>query len=103
MNKCNGHDEVDLEQHLEVRLIEKHGWPSFLAKAAVDPFDYAAYVKDLGIVRFTDAAPAGHGWVRLILDNHDTAHNHHLPCPFERGVEVRLSDICWVADAPHGS
>jgi hypothetical protein len=86
----------------EEQRLEKAGWPLFLRKALRDPFDYAACVRGLGIVRFEDVEEAGKGWVRLRgirwKDQSD-----RLPFPFDRGVEVRLSNIVWVADAPEGS
>ena len=94
------------------------GWPYALVKATMDHFDYAAQIRDLGVVGFHDASDIGDGWVRL-EDLFEVDHSKCglrdgsgqlreqwpscLPCPCDRGIEVRLSDILWVADAPHGS
>ena len=82
-------------------LLKNEGWPDALVKAANDSFFYLAYVKNLGLVRFTSADYASHGWVHLNLDGQDD--NEGLPEPFCRGLDVRLKDIRWVADAPKGS
>lgn len=74
--------------------------PDSLLKACTDQFDYALQVRTGLIFRFTDATIHGE-WVTLTgLDwNQDMPG----PYPFERGVDIRLSDIVWCADAPQGS
>lgn len=86
----------------------KHpGWPDALVKANVDPFDYGALVVGLGVVRFESAVDTGGGWVRLTglrdISSVSPKRWRGHPFSFGRGVEVRLEDIRWVADAPHGS
>lgn len=49
---------------------------------------------------FTSAEYARPGWVHLNLDDQE---DNELVVPFYRGVDVRLEDIRWVADAPLGS
>ena len=93
------------------RLVDESGWPPALAKASVDEFDYAAQIRDVGIVLFSLAEPAGRGWVRLYgpSDGHGgyafscTDKSQAIPFPCSRGIEVRLSDIVWVADCPEGT
>jgi hypothetical protein len=102
---------------LRDRLIEEEkgyrdlGWPDHLIKAANDPFIYAAYVDGMGVILFTEADVAGVGWVHLKgIQDHEkscggfwdqTNREHRMN--FERGVDVRLDAIRWVADAPWGS
>lgn len=78
------------------------GWPPALVKAVFDSFQYAAFVLHLGEVEFESAEDAGGGWVRLRPGDVGGPAGR-LSFPFPRGVEVRLEDIRWVADAPSGS
>jgi hypothetical protein len=75
--------------------------PASLIKACYDSFFYVAYIRGLGVFEFTDAKIHGE-WVWL-----DRTSNYelkdHPPYPFERGIDVRLSEILWCADAPNGS
>jgi hypothetical protein len=77
------------------------GWPEALVKALYDYFDYAARVRGLGVVRFREAEDLGHGWVRLkdLFWTDDDPASAGLPYSFERGVDVRVSDVMWCADA----
>lgn len=88
------------------------GWPYALAKAATDNgFEYALGLRTGQILVFTGAEPVEPlttGFVRL------TGVSSHWPAPdndlhpgddmrFDRGIEIRISEIAWVADAPWGS
>lgn len=84
--------------------------PPALWKAVLDPFDYAIGLKSGMVIRFQEATIVGDGkWVYLSgLDNWpeqyaSTDYGEGIPFPFPRGIEVRLDDIEWVADAPAGS
>jgi hypothetical protein len=68
-----------------------------LAKSLLDPFDYALRLRTGEIVRFEQAEETGEGWLRLAVKDSGT------PFSAERGMEVRVSDIVWVMDAPEGS
>ncbi len=78
---------------------EKYG--PHLCKAYQDnPFDYAVGLRD-GQVLFVSGVDGFEGdWVLLNLKD-EQAMKGGYPCP--RGVQVRLSEIVWVADAPNGS
>ena len=88
------------------------GWPSALIKATEDPFDYALLLKSGQSLYFSEATVINREWVHLEFNSTrpDPVAQHkgwkdirgHLPC-FERGVDVRVSEIVWVADAPFGS
>jgi hypothetical protein len=77
---------------------EKYG--RHLAKAMVDPFDFAIGLKTGPVMRFTGKNVEVKGdWIELP----DPDSVHGLPFPFCRGMQVRFTDIAWVADAPEGS
>jgi hypothetical protein len=86
--------------------------PPALQKALYDHFDYACGVNWGGrvfVIRFEDATIRGE-WVTLdhtdsasLLDLQPDDDSPRLPYAFPRGLDVRLSDIVWVADAPQGS
>lgn len=92
------------------------GIPDALTKATFDrPWDYMLGLRDGKVIAFSgaDISP-DRMWVHLtplplntISDDSDWHWHKHpiqglLMC-FERGIDVRLSDIAWVADAPWGS
>lgn len=81
-----------------------------LWKATVDCFTYCARLRSGELVFFASAEYDGGEWISLELhpetisgDSPTTGYPHGLPVLAERGISVRLSDIVWVADAPHGS
>jgi hypothetical protein len=96
-------------KHLHYKL-----WPPSLAKAVDDPFDYAMGLRDGTIIYFHHATfiPPDGEWVHLDLGRNyvqDTPLPRHKMIfntsnlGHDRGVEIRVSEIVWVADAPHGS
>lgn len=90
---------------LRTRWLRAIGYPDALIKACYDEFGYAAGVVGLGTVRFQSATPQGLSWVHLDLLYTD-APAVDPPVQefcFARGVDVRLRDIAWVADAPMDS
>jgi hypothetical protein len=79
--------------------------PESLRKAICDPFDYALRLRTGEIIRFSKATvQPGAEWICL-----EGAHPEGFvfgsrlkyPCP--RGIDVRVSQIVWCADAPEGS
>lgn len=85
----------------------RHFYPPSLLKAEQDQFDYALRLSTGEIIRFESASFHG-DYVRLhaSLPNGDecfTDKNPELPFRFARGIDVRLSEIVWCADAPQGS
>ena len=82
----------------------KKKYPYALLKAVCAPFTYAASIQGLGVVEFESARICG-DWVMLFPGNHDgiEAEFKGLIYPFPRGIEVLLTNILWVADAPRGS
>jgi hypothetical protein len=83
--------------------------PPALVKAIFDPFDYVLGLRDGRIIHFQEAKLCGSNkWVNLFGNGHGfknegaievTGIDHEFP----RGINVRISDIMWVADAPNGS
>ena len=69
-----------------------------LAKACVDPFDYALKLDTGEIFRFNFARIINSGWVHITGIGENRATWGH-----ERGIDIRLSSIVWVMDAPEGS
>ncbi len=81
--------------------------PSALMKALDDPFTYALQHRTLGLIEFFAASIGGGGWIHLDGDNL-TIHGYKRwesnalhGLPFERGIDIRLSDIIWVCDQGH--
>ncbi len=80
--------------------------PPSLLKACVDPFDYALGLKDGTIIRFEEAEIHGK-WVTV----RGTPNGYNeQPCRkevfghlFPRGLDLRIDDIYWCADAPDDS
>jgi hypothetical protein len=81
------------------------GLPDALVKACSDPFDYAMGLRSGQVIRFFQAALSpDKQWVHLEWHvNVSDEVMHGVPYSFERGLDVRVSDIMWVADAPNGS
>jgi hypothetical protein len=83
------------------------GWPDALIKATEDQFGYMARLRTGEVVAFEGATYISDEWVRL--ENHHyvfkVSSETHLPKSpnFDRGIEVRVDNIMWVADGPYGS
>lgn len=84
-------------------------YPPALAKACYDPFDYAMGLTDGTVIFFEYAEPVSRLWVtimgvrqgpRAVLQDGTSDRSNAI---FERGLDVRVSQIAWVADAPYGS
>jgi hypothetical protein len=99
-------------QNARHKPLEDAGWPEVLIKSVDDPFDYAVGLKDGRIIFFHYAEPCGKNneWALLTLDDlhKDTnaylqSMNYRVGVGKDRGLEVRVSEIVWAADAPFGS
>jgi hypothetical protein len=85
-------------------------YPPSLLKAAEDCFDYALRLSSGEIIRFRSAKIHGY-YVTLYggtgeYDSRSLAECEQpslMPFIFDRGLDVRVSDIVWCADAPSGS
>lgn len=81
--------------------------PASLIKATFDSFEYILGLRDGTEIYFSEAKINGE-WVHLNEwangpDDQKFRTTAKNQCPFCRGIDVRLSDIVWCADAPHGS
>lgn len=77
--------------------------PNALTKACSDPFDYVIGLRDGNIIRFEAAeVQQNRKWVKLTGIT-EVKMPEGWDCQFPRGIDVRISDIVWVADAPAGS
>ena len=84
-------------------------YPMTLRKACGDEFWYAACIEGFGVISFQSADPIDPDWVLL----HEVAMERDIKTKepstggsamnFDRGLEVRVSSIIWLADAPWGS
>jgi hypothetical protein len=72
-----------------------------LRKACNDSFQYALQLRDGTVFEFEEADPIDDEWVRI--SGISMAPNTFHKFTFARGLDVRVSEIVWVADAPHGS
>lgn len=97
--------EIDATE-IDAIEMDRQGWPPALIKAAQDTFRYHCGLRGGRMLCFEMAELLPNGWVRLevspsemgIGDTHlrecDDAH-------LNRGVEIRVSEIVWVADSGH--
>ncbi|MBY0506447.1 MAG: hypothetical protein K2X03_21190 [Bryobacteraceae bacterium] len=80
-------------------------YPPSLLKACMDQFDYVCKLTTGDVIYFTHAKIHGD---HCTLDGLAAAANFshaksNLPHMFPRGLDVRISEIVWCADAPAGS
>lgn len=77
--------------------------PASLIKACYDYFDYALSLRTGETIRFSEAKICGK-WVHLTINaDLDSNDSNGSGFSLDRGLDVRLSDIVWCADAPNGS
>jgi hypothetical protein len=79
-------------------------YPPSLLKAAGDAFDYALRLRTGEVIRFETAEI--HGAFATLRGTDHWVEDHgrsRLPYPCPRGLDVRVDDIVWCADAPNGS
>ena len=79
-------------------------YPAALLKAHGDYFDYALRLRTGEVIRFMEARIEG-DWVHLTVSPacDQPEFFGRLPYPMDRGLDVRIDDIVWVADAPEGA
>lgn len=75
-----------------------------LAKACFDPFDYALKLRTGEVIAFSEARIIDPEWIHIeVKPMDDQPYQNRLPYPAIRGMDIRISDIVWVMDAPMGS
>lgn len=90
----------EAQEALDVSIVGSKA----LGKSCCDCFDYACRLRTGEIIRFTDCTIISRDWVCLTLsDSADQPIKDRLVFPAPRGIDVRISDIVWVMDAPEGS
>ncbi len=83
--------------------------PDALIKSLEDPFDYALGLKDKSVIFFSHAELLSEEWIKIFLASNQGRSEYFnisgLDVKFglDRGLEIRISEIVWVADAPFGS
>jgi hypothetical protein len=83
-------------------VVCERRYPASLRKATVDAFEYALKLRTGEIWYFTEARIEG-DYVHLVFgDAYPHTAGYPPDCRFDRGVEVRVKDIIWCADAPDG-
>jgi hypothetical protein len=82
-------------KHDEKYLRDKLNWPLALIKATQDPYEYVLKLKDGDQISFTEAQYISDDFVKLVSAKFGSQ-------KFNRGLEIRVSEIVWVADAPNG-
>ena len=113
MNDSNDDDlaeagEETFEQECDRACVEQN-MPRAVEKALHDPFDYALMLKNGTLIRFQEASMVRDtDWVRLSWEDDGVfgvqkESRRPIPFPCPRGIDVRISEILWVADAPGGS
>lgn len=93
------------ELEKQTKMLESILGSEDLAKACLDDeFDYALKLRTGEVVRFVGARLLNENWIHIRLDT-DKKWDTPNPFPFkaDRGVDIRISDIVWVMDAPDGS
>lgn len=85
-------------------------YPPHLIKACCDEFVYAVRLSTGELWYFREATVINSEWVRLTgfdkpgeMYSYETNGKETNRPIFDRGVDVRVSSIVWVAAAPHGS
>jgi len=86
------------------RLLQILTGSAALAKACQDCFDYAMKLRTGEVINFSFAEVINNEWVHLTLkETNEQPIANRIAYPADRGVDVRMSDIVWVMDAPEGS
>lgn len=92
--------EAEIQRAVELAIV---GSPA-LAKACYDEFDYALRLRTGEVIRFYSAEIISQAWIHISgVVIADVPASISLPYRADRGVDVRISDIVWVMDAPEGS
>lgn len=82
-----------METHSASHLIHKLNWPPALVKSLTDQFEYELTLKTGRPIFFTHSTYLNDEFVKLHGSDEKLA---------PRGIELRVSEIAYVIDAPHG-
>ena len=78
-------------------------YPRTLLKATADEFCYAVGLSNGAVIVFHSMMIQGDWAILTGVSETTILKGGHIVPIFDRGIDVRLSDIIWVADAPYGS
>ena len=92
-------DQPDPSEMLKCPDCSKKMPPS-LIKACGEPGDYALKTRMEEIIFFSQAEIHGQFAHLTLKTGPKTWRPFGMPCP--QGIDLRLSDIVWCADRPHG-
>jgi hypothetical protein len=81
----------------EKEYIDVLGYPSALAKACVDEYNYYLLLKSGKEIFFSKATAINDEWVHLDVSTDCVLSEKNTP-PFSRGLDVRISEIVLVCD-----
>lgn len=100
-NSCHQHKVSEFQGTCDV-CAERFG--PHICKAIRDPFDYVVGLRSGAVIHFTgeDVKIVGE-WIVIKGVEEETSKSKLFPFPCPRGVQIRLSEIAWFADAPMGS
>lgn len=87
--------EIETEEQRIIAIVGS----AALAKSIMDPFDYALRLSSGEIIRYTSAKLISDTWIHLYPNPQDDI----FPYKADRGMDIRISEIVWVMDAPEGS
>ena len=100
MDELEAQEEYERERQLIIAIIGSE----VLAKATMDPFDYAIRLRSGETIRFQEAKVISQDWLHLVEAKLDSLScDTKQPKEFPRGIDVRISDIVWAKDAPYDS
>jgi len=94
-------DPLDWQTDEEKAFRRKYG--DVMSKATYDTFDYALKLRTGEVIRFAFATRSGKKFLHLDVDGCEQPKPWPDGFNAERGIDVRLDDIVWIMDAPHGS
>jgi hypothetical protein len=96
-------DFQKLEEPLNYKEFEALLGSHALAKSCLDyPFDYALKLRTGEVIAFAGAKILSPEWMCVEVKP-PNEQRFTLPYPAPRGMDIRISDIVWVMDAPEGS
>ena len=70
---------------------------TFLCKLTMDHFTYLVGLKSGRVLKVEHGTKITEKWIRFMPDEDLCGY----PCP--RGIDVKISEIEWIVDAPEGS
>lgn len=92
---------MTFEQKVE-HEADKLNWPESLVKATSDPFGYELKLSTGERIRFTEAKYLSKNWVRIFSFSDKGFDVEGIP-KAPRGLDIQVSEVVWVCDAPEGS